>query len=205
MNLSYDQKEIGKQNYQEASGVTRRAFLKTAGAVLALPLLNRPAGSVTAAQTLTAPDWHFIATVAESCSCDVPCPCNWGSNATRMPCDGNRLISMRRGHYDGVDLAGVAFLITFTMRGWSKIYVSDQVNARQMAAVEALRPPAEARRALTVRRSSRRGRAPLVSSCRVWAATPGRVAAAMALWACRAAVASAATAARLMRKAAATF
>jgi hypothetical protein len=57
-----------------------------------------------------------------------------------MPCDGNRLISMKSGHYEEVDLSGVAFLITFTMRGWSKIYVSDRVSARQMAAVEALLP-----------------------------------------------------------------
>jgi hypothetical protein len=55
-----------------------------------------------------------------------------------MPCDGNRLISMRSGHYEDVDLSGVAFLITFTMRGWSKIYVSDRVTPGQMKAVEAL-------------------------------------------------------------------
>ena len=109
--------------------------------MIALPLFNYRTGSGNAqAQTTNAPDWHFVTTVAESCSCDVPCPCNWGSNATRMPCDGNRLISMRSGHYADVDLSGVAFLITFTMRGWSRIYVSDAVSARQMAAVEALLP-----------------------------------------------------------------
>ena len=115
--------------------VPRRNALRALAAAVALPLLNRR----TAAQT-AAPDWHFIATVAESCSCDVPCPCNWGSSPTRMPCDGNRLISMRSGHYGDVDLSSVAFLITFTMRGWSKIYVSDRVTAREMAAVEALLP-----------------------------------------------------------------
>ena len=34
----------------------------------------------------------------------------------------------------------MSFLVTFTMRSWSKIYVSDKVNDRQMAAVEALLP-----------------------------------------------------------------
>lgn len=57
-----------------------------------------------------------------------------------MPCDGNRLISMKSGHYGEVDLSGVAFLVTFTMQDWSKIYVSDRVTARQMAAIEALLP-----------------------------------------------------------------
>ncbi len=87
-----------------------------------------------------AQEWHLKATVAESCSCNVSCPCNFGSEPTRMPCDGNRLIAIESGHYGDVDLGGVAFLITFTMRDWSKIYVSDAVTDGQMAAVEALLP-----------------------------------------------------------------
>jgi len=108
--------------------------------MIALPFLNRREGAQSARAQTPTPEWRFVATVAESCSCDVPCPCNWGSSATRMPCDGNRLISMRSGRYGAVDLTGVAFLITFTMRGWSKIYVSDRVSAAQMTAVEALLP-----------------------------------------------------------------
>ena len=42
-----------------------------------------------------------------------------------MPCEGNRMISIDSGTYDGVDLAGVQLLVTFNMRNWSKIYVSD--------------------------------------------------------------------------------
>jgi hypothetical protein len=70
----------------------------------------------------------------------VSCPCNFGGEPTRNPCEGNRLIAIRSGHYEGTDLAGVSFLVTFTMRSWSKIYVSDTVSDRQMAAVEALLP-----------------------------------------------------------------
>lgn len=87
-----------------------------------------------------AEEWRLTATVAESCSCNISCPCNFGSEPTRMPCDGNRLISIRSGHYGDVDLAGVSFLVTFSMRSWSKIYVSDTATDRQMAAVEALMP-----------------------------------------------------------------
>jgi len=36
MNLSSEEREIGKQNYIEANAVTRRAFLKSAAAVPAL-------------------------------------------------------------------------------------------------------------------------------------------------------------------------
>jgi len=87
-----------------------------------------------------APAWHVTATVAESCSCTVSCSCNFGGNPNRTPCEGNRLIAITSGRYEDVDLAGVTFLVTFTMREWSKIYVSDRVSDRQMAAVEALLP-----------------------------------------------------------------
>ena len=87
-----------------------------------------------------APSWHVTATVAESCSCAVSCSCNFGGNPSRMPCEGNRLIAITSGHYGDVDLSGVSFLVTFEMRKWSKIYVSDKVSAAQNAAVEALLP-----------------------------------------------------------------
>jgi hypothetical protein len=96
--------------------------------------------AVTAPPRAAAPNWHITATVAESCSCTISCPCNFGGEPNRNPCEGNRLISIRSGHYEDVDLAGVTFLVTFTMRTWSKIYVSDKVSDRQMAAVEALMP-----------------------------------------------------------------
>ena len=86
------------------------------------------------------PNWHLVATVAESCSCTVSCPCNFGGEPNRNPCEGNRLIAITSGHYQGTDLAGVSFLVTFNMRNWSKIYVSDTVSEKQMAAVESLLP-----------------------------------------------------------------
>ena len=58
------------------------------------------------------PSWKMSATVAESCSCTVSCPCN----------------------------SGVQVLVTFNMRNWSKIYISDKVSDRQMKAIEAMLP-----------------------------------------------------------------
>ncbi len=119
----------------------RRALLRGLGAAAALPLIGYLNPSRNArAQTAAAPDWHVAATVAESCSCSVSCPCNFGSEPTRMPCNGNRLIVLKTGSYEGIDLGGVTMLITFTLRDWSKIYVSDRSTARQMDAVEALLP-----------------------------------------------------------------
>jgi hypothetical protein len=96
--------------------------------------------ALTAPPRAAAPNWHLVATVAESCSCTISCPCNFGGEPNRNPCEGNRLIAIKSGHYEDVDLGGVSFLVTFTMRSWSKIYVSDKVSDRQMAAVEALLP-----------------------------------------------------------------
>ena len=96
--------------------------------------------ATTAPPRAAAPVWHVTATVAESCSCTVSCPCNFGGEPTKNPCEGNRLIAIKSGHYEEVDLAGVSFLVTFTMRSWSKIYISDKVTDRQMAAVESLLP-----------------------------------------------------------------
>ncbi len=91
----------------------------------------------TRAQT---PSWHLSATVAESCSCTISCPCNFGGSPNRMPCEGNRMISIDSGRYGDVNLAGVQFLVTFQMSTWSKIYVSDRVTPAQEQAVEALLP-----------------------------------------------------------------
>ena len=96
--------------------------------------------TLTAPPKAAEPNWHLIASVAESCSCTISCPCNFGGEPNRNPCEGNRLIAIKSGHYEGTDLANVSFLVTFTMRSWSKIYVSDTVSAKQQAAVEALLP-----------------------------------------------------------------
>ena len=104
-----------------------------AGAALVLLLASAPPRAAE-------PNWHLVATVAESCSCTVSCPCNFGGEPTRNPCEGNRLIAIRSGHYEGTDLAGVSFLVTFNMRNWSKIYLSDKVSDQQGKAVEALLP-----------------------------------------------------------------
>ena len=119
----------------------RRTFLRSLGAAISVPVFHQflPVRAALA-QTPAAPSWHLTATVAESCSCAVSCPCNFGSSPTHMPCHGNRLIAIKSGHYQDVDLSGVAFLVTFMMRDWSKIYVSDRVSSSQMAAVEALLP-----------------------------------------------------------------
>ena len=98
-------------------------------------------GAPTKNVAATAQEWSVAADVAESCSCDVSCPCNFGQ-PTASRCDGSRLIAIDEGHYGGVDLSGVTFIVTFEMREWSKIYVDDRISDVQMEALEQLLPVA---------------------------------------------------------------
>ena len=109
--------------------------MRICGALLTIALLVFEVP--TRAQT---PAWHLSATVAESCSCIISCPCNFGGSPNRMPCEGNRMIAIDSGRYGDTDLAGVQFLVTFQMGTWSKIYVTDKVSPAQEKAVEALLP-----------------------------------------------------------------
>ncbi len=109
--------------------------MRVPGVLLTLVLLV-----LTVPMRAQTPSWQLSATVAESCSCTISCPCNFGGSPNRMPCEGNRMISIDSGHYGGTSLAGVQFLVTFQMGTWSKIYVTDKVTPEQEKAVEALLP-----------------------------------------------------------------
>lgn len=111
------------------------SVLRTISAVIAIGLTV-----LVVPSRAQAPAWNLTATVAESCSCTVSCTCNFGGEPSRMPCEGNRMIAIEQGRYGDIDLAGVQLLVTFNMRTWSKIYVSDKVSDRQMKAVEAMLP-----------------------------------------------------------------
>ena len=78
-------------------------------------------------------EWQVTADVAESCSCDVTCPCNFGSEPTHDYCHGNRLYEVTSGHFGGTDISGLQFLVTFSMREWAKLYVSDDASDAQAA------------------------------------------------------------------------
>ena len=93
-----------------------------------------------AAPQNAAPDWHITATVAESCSCSISCPCNFGGRPSHDPCQGNRLISITKGHVGDVDLSGVSFLVSWELGAWTDVTVSDKVTAAQSGALATVLP-----------------------------------------------------------------
>ena len=83
--------------------------------------------------------WSLIANVAECCSCEIPCPCNFG-RPTKLRCDGNRLIEITEGHAGDIDLAGVRFVVSFEMGKWTRIYADEAMSPTQKTGFETILP-----------------------------------------------------------------
>lgn len=114
--------------------MNRREFSKVLSAAAVATATLAKVGEVGAA-----PVWSLSANVAECCSCEIPCPCNFG-RPTSLRCDGNRLIEIVNGQVNGADLAGIRFLVTFEMGKWTRIYVDESLDALQMEAFDAIMP-----------------------------------------------------------------
>ena len=113
--------------------MNRREFNKIIGAAAVAPAGLAAAGDARAAA------WSLEANIAECCSCEIPCPCNFG-RPTSLPCDGNRLVEIYEGNVGGADLAGIRFLVTFEMGKWSRIYVDEKLSGSQAEAFDAILP-----------------------------------------------------------------
>ena len=112
----------------------RRDFNNVLGAVAIAPVILSGTRDADAAS-----EWSLSANLAECCSCEIPCPCNFG-RPTELRCDGNRLIEIYEGHVDGASLAGIRFLVTFEMGKWSRIYVDDELDSAQTEAFDKILP-----------------------------------------------------------------
>lgn len=95
----------------------------------------------TSGAAQVAPSWSFTADVAECCSCDIPCSCNFGRPEAGT-CHGTRLIQIREGQMEGEDLRGIDFVVTFHMGQWTRIYVDQSLTEAQSSALDRLLPVA---------------------------------------------------------------
>ena len=50
--------------------------------------------------------WSLEANIAECCSCEIPCPCNFG-RSTKLQCYGSRLIEITIGHIGPLVLSNI--------------------------------------------------------------------------------------------------
>ena len=116
--------------------MNRRDFHKMLGAAAMVP-----AGLAATNPARAQGAWSLTANLAECCSCEIPCPCNFGL-PTKNRCDGNRLVEITDGHLGDDDLAGLRFLVTFEMGQWTRIYVDDRLDSRQQETLDKLLPVA---------------------------------------------------------------
>jgi hypothetical protein len=114
--------------------MNRREFSKALSAAAVAS-----AGLTTAEAVRAASSWSLQANLAECCSCEIPCPCNFG-RPTSLPCEGNRLIEIYEGSVDGLDLTGARFLVTFLMGKWTRIYIDDSLDDAQSEALDMVMP-----------------------------------------------------------------
>ena len=78
--------------------------------------------------------WMLKAEVAEACSCNVSCPCMFGSPATHEYCRGSRLVRIEEGRYGHVRLDGLNVMATFSMGEWVRYYVDEKASPEQAEA-----------------------------------------------------------------------
>ncbi len=110
------------------------------GLVLIVVGLNTGCAKRTAKEGGGGKEWAVKADVAAACNCSVPCPCGTGSPPTRGYCEHNMLMDIKEGHYDGVNLDGLSFVLSQRGGDWVKYYVSDKATDDQLAAVQKLMP-----------------------------------------------------------------
>jgi hypothetical protein len=89
------------------------------------------------------PEWVLKADYIDACSCDVACPCIFGSPPTRGYCKGATLVEIKEGHYGQIDFAGVTVLAVYNSGKWIKFFVSENATKAQTDAVVEFLPAAE--------------------------------------------------------------
>ncbi len=68
------------------------------------------AGTLASAQApKIAGKWQASGTLLEACSCNVPCPCNFGQSPTRGFCHTVYAYRLKTAEYEGVKLDGLVF------------------------------------------------------------------------------------------------
>jgi hypothetical protein len=95
-------------------------------ALLALVFLGLPS---------QAGDWALKGNYTESCSCDVPCPCVFGSSPSKGHCDVNSFLEIEKGNLGDVSVDGVTVSLSSRLGNWVKFYFSENTTDEQAKAV----------------------------------------------------------------------
>jgi hypothetical protein len=61
--------------------------------------------------------WRMRGDVMEACSCTTTCPCNFGSDPTRLPCEAIVAWRIEEGNYGNVGLNGLNAVLYVSIPG----------------------------------------------------------------------------------------
>lgn len=86
--------------------------------------------------TASAEKWSVEVSYLDTCSCNVICPCLFGSDPTNRECLGQGFIRVTKGHYGDVDLKGVTLHHAYKMGTWERYIVGNRATQEQMDAMK---------------------------------------------------------------------
>jgi hypothetical protein len=90
----------------------------------------------------TGTSWRIQGDILEVCSCNVTCPCNFGGEPTKSPCDAVWGLRIQQGNYGNTRLNGLNVVLYFRIPGkvfdgnWTLgAYLDQRANQQQMEAL----------------------------------------------------------------------
>lgn len=84
--------------------------------------------------------WALKGAWSDTCSCEVACPCFFGSEPTEHFCEGTSLFEIEKGHYGDVEIDGLTAMVTMRAGKWTRIYVANTATPEQVEAVASVIP-----------------------------------------------------------------
>ncbi len=90
----------------------------------------------------TSASWRIRGDILEVCSCNVTCPCNFGGDPTRSPCDAVWGLHVQEGNYGSTRLNDLNVVLYFRIPGkvfegnWTLgAYLDQRANQQQVQSI----------------------------------------------------------------------
>ncbi len=90
----------------------------------------------------TTVSWQMKGDIMEMCSCNTVCPCNYGGDPSKLPCEAVICFRIEEGAYDSTELGGVNVVLYFQIPGkpfegnWTLgVYLDQQATQSQAEAI----------------------------------------------------------------------
>jgi len=110
----------------------RTARVNRGGAQVSAPASN----ALAPAETVAANSWKIMGALSETCTCSVPCSCNFGEGPSPHSfCYPFYSFHIRKGNYNDVALDGLHFGAA-DLRSGRYIFIDERANARQREALQ---------------------------------------------------------------------